>query len=53
MATILIIDDSPTEIHVLKTWLEKNGFDTVTAESGEEGIQKAKSEKPEDRKSVV
>ena len=27
MATVLIVDDSPTEIHVLKTMLEKNGFD--------------------------
>jgi twitching motility two-component system response regulator PilH len=47
MPTVLIVDDSPTEIHVLKTWLEKNGFSTITAESGEEGIQKAKAEKPD------
>ena len=47
MATVLIVDDSPTEIHVLKTWLEKNGFETLTAESGEEGIQKARTEKPD------
>ena len=30
MPTVLIVDDSPTEIHVLKTWLEKNGFSTIT-----------------------
>lgn len=47
MATVLIVDDSPTEVHVLKTWLEKNGFATLTAGSGEEGIQKARSEKPD------
>src|SRR5579859_4830226 len=47
MSTVLIIDDSPTEVHVLKTWLEKNGFSTITAESGEEGIEKAKVEKPD------
>jgi twitching motility two-component system response regulator PilH len=47
MSTVLIIDDSPTEVHVLKTWLEKNGFGTITAESGEEGIEKAKAEKPD------
>ncbi|MBU6421017.1 MAG: response regulator [Gammaproteobacteria bacterium] len=47
MATILIIDDSPTEVHVLKTWLEKNGFATISAESGEEGIRKAREEKPD------
>ncbi len=47
MARILIIDDSPTEIHVLKGMLEKNGFETLTAESGEEGIELARSEKPD------
>ncbi|RMG29922.1 MAG: response regulator [Gammaproteobacteria bacterium] len=47
MARILIIDDSPTEIHVLKGMLEKNGFETLTADSGERGIELAKSEKPD------
>ncbi len=47
MSTVLIIDDSPTEVHVLKTWLEKNGFSTIIAESGEEGIEKAKADKPD------
>ena len=47
MASILIIDDSPTEIHVLKTMLEKNGFTAITAASGEEGIATAKAEKPD------
>lgn len=47
MASILIVDDSPTEIHVLKTMLEKNGFTTITASSGEEGIASAKAENPD------
>jgi len=47
MARILIVDDSPTEIHVLKTMLEKNGFETVTATSGEEGIEAARAQKPD------
>ena len=47
MTNILIVDDSPTEIHVLKTMLEKNGFSTLTASSGEEGIATAKAEKPD------
>ena len=34
MALILIVDDSPTEVHVLKTALEKHGFDTVSAQVG-------------------
>ena len=47
MARILIVDDSPTEVHVLKTMLEKNGFETLSASSGEDGIAMAKSEKPD------
>jgi twitching motility two-component system response regulator PilH len=47
MANILIVDDSPTEIHVIKTMLEKNDFTVSTASSGEEGIEKAKSEHPD------
>ena len=47
MARILIVDDSPTEVHVLKTMLEKNGFDTLSASSGEDGIEIAKKEKPD------
>jgi twitching motility two-component system response regulator PilH len=47
MANILIVDDSPTETHVLTSMLEKNGFSVSTAASGEEGIEKAKSEKPD------
>jgi len=42
MANILIIDDSPTEVHVFKTMLEKNGHTAHVAESGEAGIEKAK-----------
>lgn len=47
MAHILIVDDSPTEVHVLKTMLEKNGFQTSSALSGEDGIAKAREEKPD------
>lgn len=47
MARILIVDDSPTEIHVLKTMLEKNGFETLAATSGEEGIEAAKAQHPD------
>lgn len=47
MAHVLIVDDSPTEIHVLKTALEKNGHQVSTASSGEEGVDVAKSIKPD------
>ena len=47
MANILIVDDSPTETHVLTSMLEKNGHTVSTASSGEEGVEKAKAEKPD------
>lgn len=47
MAQILIVDDSPTEAHILKGMLEKNGFEIETAENGSEGIERAKELKPD------
>lgn len=47
MAQVLIVDDSPTEAHVLKGMLEKNGFEVETAENGTEGIERAKMLKPD------
>jgi len=44
---ILVVDDSPTERHVMVELLTKNGYQVVTAESGEEGVTKAKAEKPD------
>lgn len=47
VAQILVVDDSPTELHVLKGILEKNGFQVLTASSGEEGISEAIAKKPD------
>ena len=47
MALILIIDDSPTEVHVMKTALEKGGFRTVTAKDGQEGVRLAREMHPD------
>jgi len=47
MAHILVVDDSPTEIHVCKTILEKNGHQVTTAQSGEEGVEVAKKVLPD------
>ena len=44
---VLVVDDSPTERHVLVELLTKNGYKVITAESGEEGIEKAKAELPD------
>ncbi|MFU8897237.1 MAG: response regulator transcription factor [Gammaproteobacteria bacterium] len=47
MATVLIVDDSPTEVHVLSGYLEKHGFAIETAADGGEGIEKARELKPD------
>ena len=47
MALILIVDDSPTEVHVIRKVLEKHGYQTATAADGAEGIRLAKSMKPD------
>ncbi len=45
--TILVVDDSPTERYFLTDLLRKNDFEVVAAETGEEGVAKAKAEKPD------
>jgi len=47
MAVVLIIDDSPTELHLFQSMLEGAGFDTLVADSGEEGIKAAKTARPD------
>jgi twitching motility two-component system response regulator PilH len=47
MALVMIVDDSPTEVHVMRTALEKHGFDTVSAASGSECIALAKEMHPD------
>jgi twitching motility two-component system response regulator PilH len=44
---ILIVDDSPTERHILTQLLTGNGYEISTAESGDEGIERAKQMKPD------
>lgn len=47
MTRILVVDDSPTEIHVLKTMLEKHGYQVCVAVDGDQGMSKARSEQPD------
>ncbi len=47
MALVLIVDDSPTEVHVMQALLKKKGFETVVAEDGTDGITKALELKPD------
>jgi len=47
MAVVLIIDDSPTELHLFQNMLEKAGFETLVADSGEEGLKAARAARPD------
>src|SRR4030042_4462561 len=44
---ILILDDEPSVVTYLETLLRDNGYDTVSASDGSEGMEKALSEKPD------
>jgi twitching motility two-component system response regulator PilH len=44
---VLVVDDSPTDTHLITEMLKKNGFTVTTATNGEDGIIKAKQVKPD------
>ncbi len=47
MARILIVDDSPTETHLIRTMLTSQGHEVLEASSGEEGVAIAGKELPD------
>lgn len=47
MALIMIVDDSPTEVHVMRTALEKHGFQTMSAADGTECLSLAREVRPD------
>ncbi len=44
---VLVVDDSPTELHILKGFLEGAGYEVLLAENAESGIEMARSSKPD------
>jgi signal transduction histidine kinase/CheY-like chemotaxis protein len=44
---VLVIDDDPTVHDLVKRFLNKEGFEVITASNGEEGIRLAKEIRPE------
>ena len=44
--TILVVDDSPTELKLVTRALTAKGYRVVTATDGDEALSKATSEKP-------
>jgi len=47
MAKILIVDDEGILVRMLKALLETNWYEVIIARDGREGLDKAKSEKPD------
>lgn len=47
MALVMIVDDSPTEVHVMREALEKHGFETVAASDGSECLRLARQMHPD------
>ena len=47
MSLIMIVDDSPTELHVMKTALEKHGFQTMSAADGTECLSLVQEVQPD------
>ncbi|MDN3516103.1 response regulator [Aquisalimonas lutea] len=47
MTRVLIVDDSPTETHVLREMLEKHDYQVSVADNGEDGIKLAQNAAPD------
>lgn len=47
MPKILIIDDDPDIVEAMKVVLESKHYEVLDAQSGEEGLKKAKTDKPD------
>ncbi|MDQ2825574.1 MAG: response regulator [Actinomycetota bacterium] len=45
--TVLVIDDDPVILELLRVNFEIEGFDVICAKDGEEGLRRARSERPD------
>jgi len=46
-ARILVVDDTPDNVEILKMRLESQGYEVLTAADGEEGLRKIRSDTPD------
>lgn len=44
---VLVIDDEPSVVTYLVTLLGDNGYDTISAENGRAGLEKARQDRPD------
>ena len=47
MAKVLVVDDSPTQVHFFKGMLEGLGHDVIIADNGRDGVALASAEQPD------
>ncbi|TAJ51796.1 MAG: response regulator [Nevskiaceae bacterium] len=47
MARVMIVDDSPTDVHNIKSILTKAGHEVLEATSGQDALDRIKSERPD------
>ena len=47
MSKVLVVDDSPTEIHQFREMLEQMGHQVIVAENGRDGVAMAAREQPD------
>ncbi len=43
---IMVVDDSPTQLSMMKAPFERNGYEVISAVDGEEALSKIEAEKP-------
>ena len=46
MITILVVEDTASEMQLIKSYLVAGGYNVITANTGKEGLRKTLSEKP-------
>lgn len=47
MKIVLVVDDTPSNVKVLRTLLTVNGYEVVTAADGQEAVEKARADSPD------
>ncbi len=47
MTKVLVVEDNPNNMKLITLVLKKHGYETIGAMTGEEGVEKASTEKPD------
>jgi twitching motility two-component system response regulator PilH len=47
MATILVVDDTPSQLELISSYLRESGYTVIVAYDGKDGLNKAISQQPD------